>query len=573
MRGLTGSTQERLLRRHAGAGAAGVRPRAGRHAGGRRRRRRGAHPRPRRRRASPTRPGDRLPRLLALAVFACDGRAAGPAGEGDGDPWAPVRDLPPAERTALLLHEGAGLSVRRTARGLGVPWREASDLIFSARRTLARPGDGWERAGVHRPPAAPVGRRVPGDRAGGLARARGRLRRLPRDGGRRRRAPRRRGTRMRPPGGRRRPGPAPPGADRRGGVRAVRARRRRRRGAASAAVPARRSRSPRSPPWTGWVRSWPWALGRAARPRRGRPAAGDGGPRARADGREGARQGPREGEGACEGQGEGAGPCPVRRPGRRPRRTARGARRPRPRPRRPTRRRATSRRPAAARPRAGPPRPAAPAPARHDDPPAAAPLPRPPPGAPLPGALDGPVHLPGAEHADPRAEHAGALDPGPVGPGSDPPPTSAGSPTRPPRTQGPPPPPRPTRRRPPPLPPPRPRGPPPPPDGGGRVPHRRGPQSRLRLRVSLTIRSSIPVEAGVGPLQIEEGSGRTTGVSWLPSGGRGRGGRGSAPSCGGAPPAPAGEQVHGAKRRAGPGCPGPRAPARGAAPGSASRPS
>ncbi|MGE0029079.1 MAG: hypothetical protein AB7U07_18490, partial [Thermoleophilia bacterium] len=89
-----------------------------------------------------TRPSDRLPRVLALAVFRCDGREAAPA--DPADPWAPVRDLPPAERTALLLHEGAGLSVRDAARGLGVPWREASDLIFSARRTLARPGDGWE---------------------------------------------------------------------------------------------------------------------------------------------------------------------------------------------------------------------------------------------------------------------------------------------------------------------------------------------------------------------------------------------------------------------------------------------
>ena len=88
-----------------------------------------------------TRPGDRLPRLLALAVFACDGREAADMLD---DPWTPVRDLPPAERTALLLHEGAGLSVRRTARGLGMPWREASDLIFSARRALARPEDGWE---------------------------------------------------------------------------------------------------------------------------------------------------------------------------------------------------------------------------------------------------------------------------------------------------------------------------------------------------------------------------------------------------------------------------------------------
>ena len=60
-----------------------------------------------------TRPGDRLPRLLALAVFACDGREAA---DDAGDPWAPVRDLPPAERTALLLHEGAGLSVRRDRR-------------------------------------------------------------------------------------------------------------------------------------------------------------------------------------------------------------------------------------------------------------------------------------------------------------------------------------------------------------------------------------------------------------------------------------------------------------------------
>src|SRR3954454_9139282 len=48
-----------------------------------------------------TRPGDRLPRLLALAVFTGDGREAAPAPAGD--PWATVRDLPPAERTALLL--------------------------------------------------------------------------------------------------------------------------------------------------------------------------------------------------------------------------------------------------------------------------------------------------------------------------------------------------------------------------------------------------------------------------------------------------------------------------------------
>ena len=85
MRGLTGSTQERLLRRHSVqvrrvcALALGDTPEAD-----------GAAADAISLAASATglttRPGDRLPRLLALAVFACDSRAAGPAGEGDGDP-------------------------------------------------------------------------------------------------------------------------------------------------------------------------------------------------------------------------------------------------------------------------------------------------------------------------------------------------------------------------------------------------------------------------------------------------------------------------------------------------------
>ncbi|HET6691368.1 MAG TPA: hypothetical protein VFG74_10940, partial [Miltoncostaeaceae bacterium] len=165
MRGLTRSTHERLLRRHAGAVrlvcalALGDAHAAGEAADDALRMAVSAIP-------PSTRPGDRLPRLLALAVFACDGRGAAP---GRDDPWAPVRDLPPAERTALLLHEGAGLSVRRTARGVGMPWREASDLIFAARRTLARPGDDWEplECTAHRrrlsdagcPDAAPQGSR------------------------------------------------------------------------------------------------------------------------------------------------------------------------------------------------------------------------------------------------------------------------------------------------------------------------------------------------------------------------------------------------------------------------------
>ncbi|HTI32223.1 MAG TPA: hypothetical protein VL422_01020, partial [Miltoncostaea sp.] len=141
MRGLTGTIQERRLHRHGGdvrrvcALALGDGPAAAEAADqAMALAASGIGP--------ATRPGDVLPRLLALAVFTCDGREAAPAPAGD--PWAAVRDLPPAERTALLLHEGAGLSVRQTARGLGMPWREASDLIFSARRALARPDDGWE---------------------------------------------------------------------------------------------------------------------------------------------------------------------------------------------------------------------------------------------------------------------------------------------------------------------------------------------------------------------------------------------------------------------------------------------
>ena len=93
--------------------------------------------------AAGTRPAHPRPWLLAIALEECD-RRGGPV-EGDGaDPWDPVRRLPADQRAALVLHEGVGLGVRQTARAIGVDWRAATDLLFSARRTLARPGPGWE---------------------------------------------------------------------------------------------------------------------------------------------------------------------------------------------------------------------------------------------------------------------------------------------------------------------------------------------------------------------------------------------------------------------------------------------
>ena len=106
--------------------------------------------------AAGVRPPDGRPWLLALAIAECDRRPRAPspeagAGRSD-DPWGPARRLPARERAALILHEGLGLGVRRTATALGVEWRGATDLLFSARRTLARPGDRWEplECTVHR---------------------------------------------------------------------------------------------------------------------------------------------------------------------------------------------------------------------------------------------------------------------------------------------------------------------------------------------------------------------------------------------------------------------------------------
>ena len=106
--------------------------------------------------AAGVRPPDGRPWLLGLAIAECDRRSRAPspeagAGRSD-DPWGPARRLPARERAALILHEGLGLGVRRTATALGVEWRAVTDLLFSARRTLARPGDRWEplECTVHR---------------------------------------------------------------------------------------------------------------------------------------------------------------------------------------------------------------------------------------------------------------------------------------------------------------------------------------------------------------------------------------------------------------------------------------
>jgi DNA-directed RNA polymerase specialized sigma24 family protein len=96
------------------------------------------------------RPEDGRTWLLAIAVGECARRtvaarrdeAASP--EHTNDAWEAVRRLPAAQRAALILHEGVGLGIRPTARSLGIDWRAATDLLFSARRTLAQAAGGAE---------------------------------------------------------------------------------------------------------------------------------------------------------------------------------------------------------------------------------------------------------------------------------------------------------------------------------------------------------------------------------------------------------------------------------------------
>ena len=98
--------------------------------------------------AAGVRPTDGRAWLLGLAIAECDRRSPAAPPEGGArpsdDPWEPVRRLPRHERAALVIHEGLGLGLRRTASALGVEWRAVTDLLFSARRTLACPGDRWE---------------------------------------------------------------------------------------------------------------------------------------------------------------------------------------------------------------------------------------------------------------------------------------------------------------------------------------------------------------------------------------------------------------------------------------------
>ena len=124
------------------------------------------------------RPEDGRTWLLAIAVGECSRRAVtdrrdeAAEPERTGDAWEAVRGLPAAQRAAIILHEGVGLGIRATARSLGVNWRAATDLLFSARRTLAQAAGGAEplECTAHRRRLSDAG-----CRGGGPARSRGHL--------------------------------------------------------------------------------------------------------------------------------------------------------------------------------------------------------------------------------------------------------------------------------------------------------------------------------------------------------------------------------------------------------------